>query len=169
MARLLPDNCLQANLNLTNSAGLTVLHLAIANRDQRFFSWLISLQPDLTILTPAGQTFLEFSLINFCPDICRALLEVWPCHLQFCQEENKECWLHFAAKTGLLQQAELLLQCGSSDVEARDANLQTPLHYAVLGNQVSERHCWCGFIVFIEFFPDKNGKFPIGEKCQSSV
>ena len=134
---LLPDNCLEANLNLANSAGLTGLHLAIAKREEPLFSWLLSLQPDLTLLSPAGQTYLEFSLLNFSPEICRGLLAVWPRHLQFCQEENRETWLHFAAKTGLLQQAELLLQCDSgSDVEARDANLQTPLHYAVLFNQV---------------------------------
>ena len=135
--RVLPAECLQTNLNLANTGGLTVLHLAIANQHHLLFSWLMTLQPDLTILSPSGQTFLEFSLINFSPDICRALLAVWPRHLQFSQQENKESWLHFAAKNGLLQQAELLLQCGSWEVEVRDANLQTPLHYAVLFNQVS--------------------------------
>ena len=138
--RLLPDNCLETNLELSNSGGLTVLHLAVANRDQGLFSWLLSLQPDLSSLTPAGQTYLEFSLVNFSPEICRELLAVWPRHLQFSRQENEESWLHFAAKTGRLQQAELLLQCGRCDVEARDANLQTPLHYAVLFNQVSQSH-----------------------------
>ena len=139
VGRLLPAECLLANLNQVNTAGLTVLHLAIANNHQRLFSWLMTLQPDLSILGPTGQTFLEFSLINFSPHICRALLAVWPRHLQFSQQENKESWLHFAAKNGLLQQAELLLQCGCWEVEARDANLQTPLHYAVLFNQVEPR------------------------------
>ena len=136
MGRLLPAECLQHNLDLTNTAGLTVLHLALANRDQRLFSWLISLKPDLTQLSPSGQTYLEFALINFSPDICRDLVAVWPLHLQFSQAENKESWLHWAAKTGLLQQAELLLGSGRWEVEVRDANLQTPLHYAVLFNQV---------------------------------
>ena len=165
-----------ASLNLTNTAGLTALHLAIANKDQRIFSWLMSLHPDLTLLTPAGQTFLEFSLLNFSPDICRDLLAVWPTDLQFFQEENKESWLHWAAKTGMIQQAELLLQCGGWDVEARDANYQTPLHYAVLFNQVGQK---CHFLskhvvsfhsmFFIQCFPGKNGKFPPGQKCRSSV
>ena len=136
VGRLLPAECLQHNLDLTNTAGLTVLHLALANRDQRLFSWLISLKPDLTRLSPSGQTYLEFALINFSPDICRDLVAVWPLHLQFSQAENKESRLHWAAKTGLLQQAELLLGSGRWEVEVRDANLQTPLHYAVLFNQV---------------------------------
>ena len=104
--------------------------------DLEVFEMLMCRSPDLTLLTSDGKSYLELALTNFSPAISLALLQVWPLHLQFYQQETRESWLHFTAKTGMVEQAELLLQCGQ-DVEARDANLQSALHYAVFFNQVS--------------------------------
>ena len=104
-------------------------------KDLDLFEMLMCRNPDLTLLTTDGKSYLELALTNFSPAISLALLEVWPQQLEFYQQENRESWLHFTAKTGMLEQAELLLQSGQ-DVEARDANLQSALHYAVFFNQV---------------------------------
>ena len=133
LAGVIPQN--SDDINHQNKEGQTPLHLAILKGDLSLFKFLLSLGPDLTALNRDSESYLEISLTHFSPAVCRALLDVWPHQLQLYQPENKESWLHFTAKNGMLEQTELLLQSGHH-VEARDANLQSPLHYAVLFNQV---------------------------------
>ena len=133
LAGIIPQN--SVDINHQNKEGQTPLHLAILKGDLSLFKFLLSLGPDLTALNRDSESYLEISLTHFSPAVCRALLDVWPHQLQLYQPENKESWLHFTAKNGMLEQTELLLQSGHH-VEARDANLQSPLHYAVLFNQV---------------------------------
>ena len=136
LARILPVE--GQDLDQFNKEGFTPLHLAIINKQHQLVSLFLSQGPDLTLLTKEGRTYLELSLIHFSPDICRGLLEVWPDQLELYQQETGETWLHYTAKNGMVEQAELLLQFGRH-VEARDANLQSPLHYAVLFNQVRRK------------------------------
>lgn len=60
VARLLMEG--QANMNTTNDAGHTLLHLAIMNGDEKGSIYLLNHSADVNIKTPTNQTPLELAI-----------------------------------------------------------------------------------------------------------
>lgn len=62
VARLLMEG--KANMNITNDAGYTLLHLAIMNGDEKGAVYLLKNSADVNIKTPTNQTPLELAIRN---------------------------------------------------------------------------------------------------------
>lgn len=73
VARLLMEG--QANMNTTNDAGYTLLHLSIMNSDEKGAIYLINNNADVTIRTPSNQTTLELAIRNRLSQIVRLICQ----------------------------------------------------------------------------------------------
>ena len=73
IARLLLEG--QANMNTTNDAGYTLLHLAIMNGDEKGAIYLIKNSVDVNIRTPTNQTTLELAIRHKLPQVVRLICQ----------------------------------------------------------------------------------------------
>lgn len=65
----------QANLNTTNDAGYTLLHLAIRNGDEKGAIYLLKNSADVNIRTPTNQTPLELAIRHKLPQVVRIICQ----------------------------------------------------------------------------------------------
>lgn len=73
VARLLMEG--QANMNTKNDEGLTLLHLAIINGDEKGAVYLLQNSADIHIKTPNNQSALELAVRHKLPQVVRAICQ----------------------------------------------------------------------------------------------
>lgn len=73
IARLLMEG--QANMNTTNDAGHTLLHMSIMNSDEKGAIYLINNNADVTIRTPSNQTTIELAIRSKLPQVVRLICQ----------------------------------------------------------------------------------------------
>lgn len=73
VAKLLLEG--QANMNTTNNAGFTLLHMAIMNSDEKGAVYLINNNADVNLKTPTNQTSLELAIRNKLAKVVRILCQ----------------------------------------------------------------------------------------------
>jgi len=126
---LLADTALS---HVHNRYGRTLLHDAAAQGNQRMVELLLRLGADPNVKTSGGHTPL-YSVANGClvnggGNIVRALVQAGA--QVDARSGAKKCTaLHMAARRGIAEVAEALLDCGA-DIHARDKAGDTPLQRA---------------------------------------
>lgn len=73
VARLLMEG--HADMNTTNEAGFTLLHLSIMNGDEKGAIYLINNNADISLKTPLNQTPLELAIRHRLPQIVRLICQ----------------------------------------------------------------------------------------------
>jgi ankyrin repeat protein len=118
-----------------NSKGLTVLHFASAKGHLMIVEILIQSGADVNAQTSTGTTPLYKAVSNGFECITRLLIENGADFMNIRYGPNQSTLLHIASLLGFTAIVQLLLEKGMA-IEVKDADLQTPLHYAVEGEGV---------------------------------
>jgi ankyrin repeat protein len=118
-----------------NNKGLTALHVASAKGHLIILEILIQSGADVNAQTSAGITPLCKAVSNGFECITRLLIENGAGFMTTRYGPNKSTLLHIASFFGFTTIVQLLLEKGMA-IEVKDADLQTPLHYAVKGEGV---------------------------------
>jgi len=118
-----------------NNKGLTALHVASAKGQLIILEILIQSGADVNAQTSAGITPLYKDVSNGFECITRLLIENGADFMTTRYGPNKSTLLHIASFFGFTTIVQLLLEKGMA-IEVKDADLQTPLHYAVKGEGV---------------------------------
>lgn len=73
IARLLLEG--QSNVNIKNEVGLTLLHLAIMNGDEKCAIYLMNNNADISVRTPTNQTTLELAIKHKLVQVVRCICQ----------------------------------------------------------------------------------------------
>ena len=126
-------------LSLTNSAGLTALHLACRYGHVQAAKTLIdygapTLQATLLQLLPIHMIFSDKNDLNTCKELFNLFLNVQEAIIK--KTSMNETVAHFAASKGVVSILKVIKTASSALLNAKDNHSLTPLLRAVLNNQI---------------------------------
>ena len=124
----------KASLEASDNAGRRPLHLATERGDEFAVKQLLKAGADVNAALADGQTPLTIALENQWDGLVEMMLKTARADSSL---EDGRSLLHLAAQTGNKSHILALLKNKKGDVNARDANKWTPLHFAVENGYLS--------------------------------
>ena len=119
------------NPDARDNSGKTALHVAASNGRSGVMGLLLEARADVTLKDEEDNTALHLAALHIHPGCCSLLLEAGA-DADAVQNRGMTS-LHLAADSGNVEVFQLLLP--RSNVEARDAEGSTPLHYVSADGQ----------------------------------